>query len=268
VSKVRFTGGEPLVRRGVIPFLREFRKTFPGIAVSLTTNASLLEPHADDLSEIGLSGVNISLDTMDPDKFKTITRVWDILGVRRGMSSARRAGIKNIKTNTVLIRGFNDLELPDILGCAWENDFTPRVIEFMPVSPDLWREELYISAGEIMERLGGVGGGAWREINGSVLNGAVPSGPARYYMNADGRVVGVIEAVSNHFCSSCNRLRVTASGGLRTCLFSRSETDLGAMLRERDAPGLRAAVLESVRTKPDWREGELGDSGRMSGIGG
>ena len=269
IRKIRFTGGEPLVRKGLVPFLIDLRKEFPDISISLTTNASLLSNYSTDLRHVGLSGMNVSLDTLDSEKFKTVTRIGNIEDVFQGIRSAIDAGIRNIKTNTVLIRGFNDHELPDILGYAWRLDILPRLIEFMPLADDVWSEARFISAPEILEMLQPYG--TWcledPEINHDKI--AVPVGPARYYRNrSTGRSVGIIAAVSNHFCKSCNRLRITATGNMRACLFSNHETPLLELLRNRDERRTMKSILEGIQMKPEnWEHVQDGKI-QMSDIGG
>jgi cyclic pyranopterin phosphate synthase len=267
VRKVRFTGGEPFVRKDMISFLMTFRDSLENMAVSLTTNASLLPEYASSLAGIGLSSMNISLDTLDPIKFRKITRVGNVRDVLAGIASARSAGVENLKTNTVLMRGFNDAELPEILNFAWENELTPRLIEFMPLGDDVWKIEKFISADEILKTLGELYGG-WTSLTRASRDSALPAGPAKYYVNSQKKIVGVIEAVSNHFCSTCNRLRITASGGLRSCLFARRETGLINLLRERDEEGLMKAILEGASEKPPNWPAERDGLQRMSRIGG
>ena len=267
VRKIRFTGGEPLVRKGLMAFLADFRKSFPDIAVSLTTNASLLERYADPLAQIGLSGINISLDTLDPEKFRHITRVGNVEDVTRGVASAIAAGMTNIKTNTVLMRGFNDGELPSLLSYAWENGITPRLIEFMPLGDDVWQSGMFMGADEILAGLTELYG-EWRLVGPEHSDAAFPRGPAKYYEDPQNRIVGIISAVSSHFCSDCNRLRVTASGRMRSCLFSRAETPLLELLRNGDEDGTKQAILLGINAKPDWWERERDGTLRMSNIGG
>jgi cyclic pyranopterin phosphate synthase len=267
VRKIRFTGGEPLVRKGFVPFLKEFRASFPGIALSLTTNASLLRRHAYELAQTGLSGLNISLDTLDPEKFRSITRVGDISDVMDGIRAALASGIPNIKTNTVPMRGFNDADLPLILSFAWENGLLPRLIEFMPIDDDVWRRKMFVGEDEILAALSRRFG-AWTQLGPDSSSAAHPQGPARYYRDAGGRTVGVIAAVSNHFCQSCNRLRVTASGQLRACLFSRREMPLLGLIRSGDYDGLGRAILEGMSAKPQRWEQERSGALQMSNIGG
>ncbi len=262
VGKFRFTGGEPLVRKGLVPFLQEFHREMPHIKTALTTNGSLLEEYAGELSQAGLHSLNISLDTLDPEKFRQITRIGDIGRVLAGIDAARRAGLKNIKLNAVLIRGFNDGEVERLLEFAEEHGLLLRLIEFMPLEDDVWTKDAFISGEEILSILPG---GRWIKEDG----GSKEDGPAQYFVNeATGRRIGVIDAVSNHFCKNCNRLRVSAEGGLRTCLFSENETPLKDIIERRDAEGLREALLAAARAKPRcWSDVKTGTL-HMSGIGG
>ena len=235
----------------------------PHIKTALTTNASLLEEYAEGLARAGLHSLNISLDTLDPEKFRKITRIGDIERVYAGIRAAKRAGLSNIKLNTVLIRGFNDGEVERLLEFAEEHGLLLRLIEFMPLEDDVWTKEAFISGEEILSMLPG---GRWiREERG----GTNSDGPAQYFVNeATGRRIGVIDAVSNHFCKSCNRLRVSAEGGLRTCLFSENETPLKDIIERRDADALRETLLSAARAKPRcWSDVKTGTL-HMSGIGG
>ncbi len=269
VRKIRFTGGEPLVRKGMVPFLLEFRRKFPDMAVALTTNAALLARHAIDLASVELSGLNISLDTIDPRKFREITRVGEVADVFEGVDAAVKAGISNVKTNTVLIRGFNDDELMDIIRYAWSKGVTPRLIEFMPLGDDVWNREKFISSTEILSMLSRCGEWLLAENNEIDEGNLAPRGPAKYYFDAQsGNRVGIIEAVSNHFCTTCNRLRITAAGRMRACLFSRTETDLLPLLRAGDREALKRAIVDGINLKPDYWENIRDGKLRMSGIGG
>lgn len=263
VRKFRFTGGEPLVRKGLVPFLADLKAEFPEMKLALTTNASTLEFYAKKLAEIGLHSLNISLDTIDPQKFAQITRVGSLDRVIRGIRAARQAGIKNIKLNTVLIRDFNDTEIGDLLAFSKKEGLLLRLIEFMPLEDQVWSEANFISGQEIIAML--PDGDTWR----AEKSGSAAEGPARYYVNEKtGDTIGIIEAVSNHFCDSCNRLRVSASGALRTCLFDENETPLREMIKKRDRAGLIALIIDSVSKKPRcWSDVKVGRQ-HMSRIGG
>lgn len=263
VRKFRFTGGEPLVRKGLVPFLADLKADFPEMKLALTTNASLLESYAGKLAEIGLHSLNISLDTLDPQKFAAITRTGTLDMVIKGIRAAKRAGIGNIKLNAVLIRNFNDTEIAGLLAFSKEEGLLLRLIEFMPLEDDVWNETNFISGKEILAML--PDSAAWRPEK----NGGAEEGPARYYVNEKtGDTIGVIEAVSNHFCDSCNRLRVSASGGLRACLFDEREVPLREMIKKRDGAAITELILAGASQKPRcWSEVKAGRQ-RMSRIGG
>lgn len=263
VRKFRFTGGEPLVRKGLVGFLAGLKADFPEMKLALTTNASLLERCAGQLAEIGLHSLNISLDTLEPSKFAAITRIGSLETVIKGIRAAKRAGIKNIKLNTVLIRGFNDTEIGNLIAFSKREGLLLRLIEFMPLEDGVWNEDSFISGREILSLL--PDSAAWKPEK----EGGAEDGPARYYVNENtGDAIGVIEAVSNHFCDSCNRLRVSASGGLRACLFDERETPLREMIKSRDRAGLTGLILAGAGEKPrcwgDVKEGKR----HMSRIGG
>ena len=265
IRHIRFTGGEPLVRRGMADFLVSFGEEFPGLDISMTTNASLLSRFAGTIAKSRLSGMNISLDTLDGGKFASMTRLGDISDVMSGIAAAAECGIPNIKTNTVVMRGFNEGELPDIVKFSWGLGLIPRMIEFMPMCGELWGREKFVPSGEIFELLKPVGD--WRpEVHGQRVSAR---GPAKYYTDArTGLKVGVIEAVSNHFCSECNRLRITATGNLRSCLFNSEETPLLAAIRDMDEAAVRGAILTGIGLKPKRWEETADGGGHMSDIGG
>lgn len=264
IRKVRFTGGEPTVRRGFVDFIKSFRVRFPDIDLCLTTNGSTLAAISGDISEAGVSGINVSLDTIDDEKFAKITRSHDAASVKEGIRAAVKSGL-NVKTNTVLIRGFNDEEAFDILSYVWDIGATPRFIEFMPLERGVWHEDSYIGAPEILEIF------AKRiEISEEERpDSSDLSGPAKYYVQADtGRRFGVITAVSDHFCRKCNRLRFTAMGGLMPCLFSSDQIPLLKHIRERDGRALASSIIQGLNVKPKHWEDLSRDDTHMSSIGG
>ncbi|MDR1580333.1 MAG: GTP 3',8-cyclase MoaA [Synergistaceae bacterium] len=265
IRHIRFTGGEPLVRRGMADFLVSFREEFPGLDISMTTNASLLPSFAGTIERARLSGMNISLDTLDSDKFAHMTRLGDISDVMSGIASAAERGIPNIKTNTVVMRGFNEHDLPDIVKFSWSHGLIPRMIEFMPMRGNLWGRETFVPSAEIFDLLKPMGD--W-ELEGNAEK-KTACGPAKYYRNAhNGLKVGVIEAISNHFCSECNRLRITAAGNMRACLFNNAETPLLPAIRDMDEAAAREAILTGIALKPrKWNDAADGVS-HMSDIGG
>ena len=268
VTRVRFTGGEPFARLGMAEFLAAFRREFPDLAVSVTTNASLISKYVPEIKEARLYGLNISLDTLDPEKFSRLTRTGDLSDVLEGIDAALGVGVPTVKTNTVLMKGFNDDELPRILNFAWDKGILPRIIEFMPLENELWGKDKFIGSAEIFDIMKSFSDWVpFAENAGRLRHNA--AGPAKYYTDgASGRVFGIIAAVSNHFCAECNRLRITATGKMRACLFNNEEIPLLDLIRSRDEEAVRRAILSGINLKPDnWRECADG-SGRMSGIGG
>lgn len=265
VGKFRFTGGEPLVRKGMVLFLKELKRKLPDVKTAITTNASLLSLYAGELAGSGIHSLNISLDTLDPVKFASITRIGKLGDVLDGIAAAKEAGIRNIKLNAVLIRGFNDTEIGALLAFSKKFALKLRLIEFMPLEDGVWDSDAFISGDEILKML--PCGDSWRQE--SSFDDRDGLGPARYYRNTKtGDVIGIITAVSNHFCKNCNRLRISAAGNLRTCLFSPVETPLRDMLLSGDGEGLKQAIIRAVRDKPRcWEDVRAGHQ-HMSGIGG
>jgi cyclic pyranopterin phosphate synthase len=246
ISKLRLTGGEPLLRRG-LPGLIEKLAAIPGIRdIALTTNAVLLERQAADLYRAGLRRLNIHLDTLDRGRFERITRRDDLARVLAGIDAAVAAGFEHTKLNIVAVKGLVEPDIvPMALYCR-ERGFEPRYIEFMPLdAQSLWDRGHVLTADEIIAVLS-------REI--SPLR-AVPDGdpraPATEYEYADGGGrVGFIASVSKPFCLNCNRIRLTSDGKLRYCLFAIDETDVKGLLRSQ-APDedIAAAIRGNVAAK-------------------
>ncbi|MDT8396127.1 MAG: GTP 3',8-cyclase MoaA [bacterium] len=233
VTSVRITGGEPLVRKH-LDSLITILSGIPGISdISLTTNGLLLAEMAPDLRRAGLSRVNVSLDTLRDDRFKWVTdpngngHGGGVQTVLKGLEKAREEGLDPVKINVVLMRGFNDDELEAFSELTREQDCEVRFIEFMPMGPDgFWGLGKVMSAAEAIARLETVHGSLERMGKGR------GSGPAvRYRIPGHEGTVGFITPISEHFCVNCNRIRITADGHLRTCLFSDNETDLLTPLR-------------------------------------
>lgn len=246
VDKLRLTGGEPLVRHG-LPRLVAMLTATPGIRdVALTTNGMLLTEQADDLYRAGLKRLNVSLDTLDPRKFEEMTRRQGLQRVLDGIFAARRAGFERIKVNAVAIRGVNDDEIVPLVRFAREHDLEMRFIEFMPLDADAaWQNEQVLPGAEILAAIE-------REIGPlEPVEGSDPSQPATDYQFADGSGrVGLINPVSQPFCSTCNRLRLTAEGKVRNCLFSTVEWDARDLLRGgADDAEIEALVRSSIAAK-------------------
>lgn len=245
VEKIRITGGEPLVRKGVIPFLAELATT-PGLKrLVLTTNGIMLPEMASELRCAGVESLNISLDSLQADTFDSITRGGDILKVFEGIKAAEEAGFQRIKINVVVIRGVNDHEVADFAALTLKKPYHVRFIEYMPtLRDDSWQSRT-ISGSEILGNL------ALRYSLQPTRKGAM-DGPASYYRIA-GAVgkIGVITPVSCHFCNECNRIRVTSTGIAKSCLFATETHDLKPYIHAGDDKALRNALLFVVKDKPE-----------------
>ncbi len=243
IDKVRITGGEPLVRRGVVHLVRELFHT-PGVRdLSMTTNAHLLQEFARDLYQAGLKRINVSMDSLDSRRYSEITRGGELKRVWQGIEAARAAGMSPIKINMVAIAGFNDGEIEDFARLTLREPFQVRFIEYMPIGPSSeWKPEECISCAEIKRRIEKFSPLLELESGG---NGH--GGPARLYRlpGAAGEI-GFISPVSDHFCRSCNRLRLTSDGKLKTCLFSEELTDLKPLLRSGASDRELEQKLDSV----------------------
>ena len=243
IKKVRITGGEPLVRIGLSGLIRMLAQIESIDDIALTTNGTLLAQYADELKAAGLRRVNISLDTLNPDKFRLITRGGDFYHVMEGIDSAGAAGLSPIKINVVVMAGSNDDELLDFARKTIEEGWHVRFIEHMPFNREI-AESFFVPVGEMQERLAMLG-----ELEPCTVKG---NGPAKYYRfpQANG-TIGFITPVSQHFCFRCNRLRLTADGKLRPCLLSEREFDLRQPLRQGiSAEELKRLIKRAVDSKP------------------
>lgn len=237
IGKVRLTGGEPFARKGFMEFVEAARARFPALDLRLTSNATLLAPFAPRLFAAGVSRINISLDTLDPATFARVTGQDLYAEVRRGLEACLAAGIR-VKLNAVAMRGVNDAELAGFLGLARELPIDVRFIEYMPMGGSEWRPEQVWRAADILAEA--------RTLAELVPVGrdAEDSGPAQMFSIAGGAGrFGLITPLSNHFCGSCNRLRITSGGVLRTCLFSDRVYRLRGALRH---PKLGLPYVERI----------------------
>ncbi|RJQ53899.1 MAG: GTP 3',8-cyclase MoaA [Nitrospiraceae bacterium] len=219
VKKVRLTGGEPLMRKDVVQLISSIKRI--GIPdLSLTTNGIMLADLAEDLKKAGLDRVNISLDSMNAERFKTITNGGDLDRVLKALDAAEKNGFSPVKINIVPIRGFNDDEIISFASLTLSKDYHIRFIEFMPVGcNEIWEKGKCISAAEVIERISTLGELTHLEFKGK--------GPSRNYQLKGARgIIGVISPITDHFCKFCNRLRLTADGKIRPCLFSNVEIDV------------------------------------------
>ncbi len=243
VREVRFTGGEPLVRRGLVDIVRRTHALAPAPETSLTTNGLGLERTAVALAEAGLDRVNVSLDTIRADTFAAITRRDRLGDVVTGLRAAADAGLGPVKVNAVLLRGLNDDQAPELLRWCLEQDYQLRFIEQMPLDAQHgWRRDTMITADEILAAL---------EEHFVLTPAEEPRGsaPAELFTVDGGPgTVGVIASVTRPFCGDCDRVRLTADGQVRNCLFAREESDLRSAMRkgaddEELAERWRAAML-------------------------
>ncbi|MDO9493410.1 GTP 3',8-cyclase MoaA [Acetobacterium sp.] len=241
VNKIRLTGGEPLVRHGIVDLVRRIGE-IPGIDdLTMTTNGILLPKYAKDLKAAGLNRVNISLDTFDPVKFHEITRWGHLEDVLAGIAAAEAVGMHPIKINTVLIKGFNDNEIETFVNYTREEDVDIRFIELMPLGESSgFAENKYLSNDEVLKRMPAL----------MPLLEPDKTGPAEYYQlpGAKGRV-GLINPISKHFCSACNRIRVTTDGKIKPCLHSDYEIDLVAL--HQSGKTYQEILLQAINEKPE-----------------
>ena len=265
IRSIRLTGGEPLVRLGVVDLVRAIAHT-PGIEnVSMTTNGVLLPKMAVDLKEAGLSRVNISLDTLDPAQFRQITRRGELQQTLDGIDAALAAGFNPVKINAVAVRSL-DQDYLAFAKLSIDRPLHVRFIEYMPVGESSgshgcgWGKDDVVPSEELFEIIN-------ERARAAGMDELVPAGndrplgwgPARYFEfpNAQG-TVGFISPLSRHFCSECNRLRLTADGKLRPCLFSDDEYDVRTALRAGDDQAVRAVFAEALGAKPDEHHDKVG----------
>jgi cyclic pyranopterin phosphate synthase len=247
INKFRITGGEPLVRNGVIGFLGKLKK-LPGVKrVALTTNGLLLEKYYKDLKKAGIDGINISLNSLNGSTFCRLTRSKSFNKVRRGIRLLLKGGFKNIKINTVIMRGFNDKEIPDFIKMAIENPVAIRFIEHMPCGK--WTAD---SLGQIV-KTGDILDIIRKSENIMPEKKKLGVGPAHYYRIKGAKgFIGFIAPVSAPFCKECNRLRLTADGYLKSCLLSNKIVDLKPLIRgnEFSSNAIRDAFKKAASLKP------------------
>lgn len=243
IEKIRVTGGEPLVRKGIVPFLARLA-AIPGLRqLVLTTNGIFLDEMAEELRQAGVQRLNISLDSLRPATFAGITRGGDLRRVLNGIAAAERAGFP-IKINMVVMRGINDAEILDFAALTLDRPLTVRFIEYMPaIRADNW-ESLILPGETVLDRIG-------LRFPFTPLERDGLAGPAKTFrIEGAAGTIGVITPVSGHFCGECNRIRVTAAGKARSCLFSDAGLDLRPLLARDDEAGLAAALRAIVDRKP------------------
>jgi GTP 3',8-cyclase len=254
VKKIRITGGEPLVRRGAVDLLGRLGKLEGLRELVMTTNGSRLETEAEALKNAGVKRINISLDTLKPDKFTEMTRVGDLNKVLRGIETARNAGFGRIKINSVVLRNRNHDEVCDLVRFAVERDFDISFIEEMPLGiiDEHNRAESYYPSDQIKSDLA--------KVYELVPTTDTTGGPSRYYrINGTTSRVGFISPHSHNFCASCNRVRLTAEGRLLLCLGNEHSVDMKRVLRSHpgDMDAVKKSIVAAMAIKPEKHEFDL-----------
>ncbi|NLW06829.1 MAG: GTP 3',8-cyclase MoaA, partial [Clostridia bacterium] len=265
IDRIRLTGGEPLIRKNVVTLVKGLAAITVLKELSLTTNGTLLAELARPLKAAGLNRVNISLDTLKKDRYRYITRRGNINSVWQGIRAALEVGLTPVKVNVVISRGFNDDEILDFARLAYEEPLHIRFIELMPIGTALTTAAGYVPATEIKQQIN-------RKFLLEPVDEVITNGPAVNYKMCGGKgSIGFISAMSNHFCFRCNRLRLTADGKLRPCLYWDGEIDIKGPLRSGATEAELAAIFaEAVKLKPLKHQLEEGwhQSRLMSQIGG
>lgn len=257
IKKVRLTGGEPLVRNGILDLVKGIKDM--GIdEICMTTNAIKLYDMADDLRKNGVDRFNISLDTLDADKFRDITRGGDLSKVMKSIDKLKQMDMKPIKINTVVMRHFNYDEIEDFVKFA-EDGVIVRFIELMPIGEAIGKSDDYVSNEEIIKKIGNLQ---------KIKSDSQKSKVAEYYTNPNGAVVGFINPISHKFCSECNRVRLDCKGNLLMCLHSNNSINLKDRIR--NGEDIRQIITQEIYNKPERHYLEEGNFNKrdMNTIGG
>jgi len=244
ITKIRLTGGEPLLRPRLYELIARLSERTVLRDLALTTNGVLLGANAQTLFDAGLRRLNVHLDTLDRERFRTITRRDDLRRVLAGIETARNIGFQ-IKLNAVAVKGLNEPDIPALVRFGRENGIEVRFIEFMPLdAQEIWALERVLTADEMIEML-------QREFGPlTAVPDADPRAPATEYRFPDGARVGFIASVSKPFCGNCNRLRLTSDGKMRNCLFARDEVDIKPLLKSENLRDqLQTAIRDTVWSK-------------------
>lgn len=259
IKKIRITGGEPLVKRGIVHLCEEVAN-IPGIEeVCMTTNGILLPKYAKELKEAGVSRLNISIDTLDPDKFRYITRIGELDDVIEGLKAAEEAGFENTKLNVVLTGGFNDDEIEDFVDLTKELPYEIRFIELMPIGGGIgFDKSQFVSCDEVLERVPELE--SMEQEDGVAKLYKIPGAPGR---------VGLIRPISCEFCEGCNKIRLTADGIIKPCLHSDQEIPLKGLSEDEMEITLRNAIMEKPERREEMNAETPSKAGRdMNQIGG
>lgn len=248
VDKIRITGGEPLVRNGILDLVEKVGKIKGLKDFAMTTNGILLKKYAKELKLRGLNRVNISIDTLDESKYSHITRGGDLRKVLDGIEEARKVGLNPIKLNVVLIGGFNDDEIENFVNLTKEEDIDVRFIELMPIGEASdWNIDKFISNSTVLKKVKSL----------IKIENSDKSSPANYYKLPNGKgKIGLINPITCKFCDNCNRVRITSEGKLKLCLHSNDEIDLRPHIKNEDFGEL---INDIVKEKPEYHKLEDGE---------
>jgi cyclic pyranopterin phosphate synthase len=267
VRRVRLTGGEPLLHPAIVEVVA-FLRSLGVEDLAVTTNATRLERHARALRDAGLHRINVSLDTLDADRFKRMTRGGKLDTVLRGIEEARTVGFDEIKLNAVVVKGENDAELEAIVRWCWERDIVPRFLEVMHIGEGAKLKDRVVRASEMRARLAHL-------LHAGEAVGEKDRGPAKYVVarHDAARKVGFITGTSDTYCKGCDRLRVAADGTLRPCLATNDGVSAARIARDGSVDGIVEAIGEAWAQKPDgeiWKGCTEPDAADVSmrGIGG
>jgi len=243
IEKVRITGGEPLVRKNISYLIKNISSIENVKEITLTTNGSLLKKFAQEIYDAGIKRINVSLDSLKEERYEYITGGFKLKHIIEGIVFAKGVGISPIKINVVAIKGFNEDEIIDFCNFAKEFDLNIRFIEFMPIGNKIeWKKGNIITGSEILKIIS-------EKFQYEPLKKEMYEGPAVNYRLSNGAKIGIITPISNHFCSECDKLRLTADGKLRPCLLSDNEIDLFDEIRKRDVDGLKKKIVASLKLK-------------------
>ena len=247
INKIRITGGEPLIRRDLHILISKIHRIDESLDIAITTNGYFLKEQIKDLASAGLKRVNLSIDTLNAAKFVLLTGMNSLDRVLRSLKAVEDAGISQIKFNAVVIRGYNDDEIIDLADFARQTGHVMRFIEFMPLDEGRsWSRDSVVPADEIYNKING-----HKKLIPVAANS--DSETAKRYSFEDGiGEIGIIASVTKPFCGSCNRIRLTADGKIRTCLFSHSEQDLKPLIRDNASDGEIMEFLKSAIKLKEW----------------
>ena len=250
ITEVRLTGGEPLLRPDIVEIVRQINTLPHPPEISMTTNGIALAKIAQDLVDAGLERINVSLDTLRPERFKEITKRDRFDEVMAGLEAAKRAGLSPIKINSVLMRGINDDEAPELVKWAIANGYQLRFIEQMPLDAgDAWSRDGFVKADEIFESLS-------KDYSLTPVAGRGAAPAETFLLNGGPASIGIIASISKPFCGACDRLRLTSDGQIRSCLFSRSESNVRDVLRDEtlDAGARKERITSIIQSTVQSKE--------------